>query len=317
MSKEKTKIIYLKHKDIDKKQWDNCIKQSSNRIVFALSWYLDNLCPGWDALIEEGYNSVMPLVHRKKYFINYIYNPYFSARLGVFSKNELNNSLLSRFFDKIPSKYRLISIKVNSYKYFKIEKFNSETSVNYELELNKSYEAIYKNFSKNHKKNISRAYKSGIIIKKEHDFGGLIKLKKGLMFRLKNNNLKEFDFENLRNLLSFAQRNNNIITYNAYYNQKLCGSVVFLIKDNRAVKYSATNLTGKKLRAGYLLINSYLKEYSTSDTILDFAGSNIKGIADFNAGFGSERKTFQNFTCIKFPINLFYLLKPHKHNNPA
>lgn len=305
-----TGIKYIKHSNINKEKWDKCIVTSRNRIVYALSWYLDRLSPNWDALIEKDYESVMPIIHGKKYYLNYIYNPFFSARLGVFSKKELNNALLSDFFDKIPSKYRLISIKVNSYQHLNIENFNSETCVNYELELNKSYEGLFKSFSKNHKKNIRKSYKTGLFIKKEIDIEGLVHLKKELMFSIKNNKINESHFESLKSLLSFAQNKKNTVTYNAYNTkQELCASAVFLLKFNRAVIYSATNKIGKKFRAGYVLIDCFLKDFAESNIVLDFAGSNIKGIADFNAGFGSSKYTYQNFYRNKLRFPLKYLKK--------
>ncbi len=303
------KIIYVKNKDINKELWDSCIYNSSNRIVFALSWYLDILCPGWDALIEGNYNSVMPIISGKRAFVHYIYNPYFSARLGVFPVNTINSQLLNRFFSAIPNKYKLISIKLNSYDYFNIKNFQTVLNKNYELVLNKPYETLFAKFSKNHKKNIQKSYKTGIIIRKETNIDGLISLKKELMFRLSNNKIKDIHFKRLKALLVYTNNNGHIVQYSAYDGeQKLCASVVFLTQFNRAVKYSATNLTGKKLRAGYALVDSFIKDFANTGVVLDFAGSNIKGIADFNAGFGSKKYTFPNF----YQNNLFFPLRYFK-----
>ncbi|OIP03307.1 MAG: hypothetical protein AUJ97_04685 [Bacteroidetes bacterium CG2_30_32_10] len=59
-------IRYLKHKEIDKDKWDNCIEKAFNGIIYAYSWYLDIVSENWDALIEDDYKTVFPLTQKKK-----------------------------------------------------------------------------------------------------------------------------------------------------------------------------------------------------------------------------------------------------------
>ena len=54
-------IKYIKHKDVDKTKWDQCIARSSNGFIFAYAWYLEIVCENWDALIEGDYETVFPL----------------------------------------------------------------------------------------------------------------------------------------------------------------------------------------------------------------------------------------------------------------
>ncbi len=57
-------INYLKHDQIDQQRWDDCIAHAPNGLVYAWSWYLDIVHPGWEALVEivdDKYLSVMPL----------------------------------------------------------------------------------------------------------------------------------------------------------------------------------------------------------------------------------------------------------------
>lgn len=300
------KIKYIKHKEINKEKWDNCIDLSKNRIVYAMSWYLDRISPEWDALIEEDYESVMPLVQGRKYFIDYIYNPFFTAKLGVFSNKIIDISLVNEFFQSIPKKFKMVNIKLNIYKQFDLPDYNTKTNTTYELNLNRSYEELAENFSKSHKKNILKSIQSGVIVKKEDDVSKLISLKKERMLNLRNSHFKTLHFERLSKMLNYALNNEECIIYNAYENNIVCASAVFLIKYKRAVKYTATNDTGKKNRAGWLLTDTFLKEMSGTDMILDFAGSNIKGIAEFNAGFGSTKFNFPEIckNKLRFPFKL-------------
>ncbi|MCF6364794.1 MAG: hypothetical protein L3J35_01185 [Bacteroidales bacterium] len=299
---------YIKHKNIDKKKWDNCISVSKNRIVYALSWYLDRLCPGWDAIVENDYISVMPIIHKRKFFINYIYNPFFSARLGVFSEKEIDFDLLNKFFSKIPPKFKVINIKQNSFEIIEVPNFTHTENITYELQLKKQYNELKKSYSKNHRKNVNRSYKKNIAVKKEQNISGLIFLKK----QLTGNKIPNYLFERMRDVLSFAQKNDCFILYNAYDKSgNICGSAGFIIKYKRAVIFSAINETGRKNKVGYLLVDLFLKNYAGTDLVLDFAGSNIKGIADFNSGFGSIKHTYQNYSRnnLGFIFSLFTRLK--------
>jgi len=51
-------IQYLEHEAIDKKKWDDCINNSMADRIYALSWYLDSLCPQWEALVVDEYEAV-------------------------------------------------------------------------------------------------------------------------------------------------------------------------------------------------------------------------------------------------------------------
>lgn len=299
-----TKIRYVKNEEINKQKWDFCIESSTNRIVFAFSWYLDNLCPDWDALIFNDYSAVMPIIHGKKYTLNYIYNPYFSSRLGVFSKTEHTEVLFSNFLNSVLKKYKLISIKFNTDKLYEVRNYELTRNVNYILPLNRKYDELMQNFSKNHKQNIKKALSSEIVIKREKNIRDLVCLKQDMMSHVSGQ--KPIHFERLYNTLHAASEFAEIILYNAYTpNNDICASAAFLISGNRAIKYSATTLDGKKLRGGYAIVNRFIKDFAGNNILLDFAGSNIKGIADFNAGFGSIKKVYPCYTRRKFPLTLF------------
>ena len=55
------KIFYLKHTEIDKERWDAAIGVALNALPYAYSWYLNAVSPGWEALVSEDCDYVMPL----------------------------------------------------------------------------------------------------------------------------------------------------------------------------------------------------------------------------------------------------------------
>ena len=45
-------IRFLAHNQIDKKQWDRCVEESANGLIYAYSFYLDQMSPGWNAIVS-------------------------------------------------------------------------------------------------------------------------------------------------------------------------------------------------------------------------------------------------------------------------
>ena len=104
-------IQYLTHNQINLNKWDATVAECGN--IYAYSWYLDIVRPGWDALVEDDYQSVMPLTGGKKFGVNYLFQPYFAQQLGVFSKQSLTPEKTEAFLKAIPSKYRFAEIRLN------------------------------------------------------------------------------------------------------------------------------------------------------------------------------------------------------------
>ena len=104
-------IQYLQHNQIDKAKWDATMAKCGN--IYAYSWYLDVVHPNWEALVEDDYQSVMPLTGGKKFGVNYLFQPYFVQQLGVFSKAPMTPEKTEEFLNAIPKKYRFAEIRLN------------------------------------------------------------------------------------------------------------------------------------------------------------------------------------------------------------
>src|SRR4030043_203599 len=93
-------IKHLRHHEIDKERWDESIKKAFNGIIYAYSWYLDIVSPGWEALITEDYKKVMPLTGERHYFFVVLSDERFPARTYNIEvpRIRINNSV-ERFLD--------------------------------------------------------------------------------------------------------------------------------------------------------------------------------------------------------------------------
>lgn len=295
-------IHYLKHKEIDKKKWDECIDRSVNNLIYAYSWYLDIVSPNWNALAENDYESVMPLTARKKYGVDYLYPPYFAQQLGIFSKEKISQDKVNEFLNAIPSHYKFIEIYLNTQNTFEISGFQVKKNVNIELDLNSSYETLHKKFSDDIKRNIKKAEKHRVSMRKNISPSDIIKIFRKNTGK-KINNLTDKNYKVLLNLIDSSIKKGYAETWGGFTKEnKLCAGIVWLVKNNRAIfLFSATNANAKKSGAMPFLINNFIRENANKKMILDFEGSNLPGLARFYNGFGSKETVYLQIRKNKLP----------------
>jgi hypothetical protein len=298
-------IRYYRHNEIDKSAWDNCIENSQNGLIYACSWYLDIVCPGWGALVQDNYDSVMPLPEKSKFGLSYIYKPVFTQQMGVFYRIKIDEPKFKLFLNSIPQHIRFADICVNADNNFVISEYSSKENNNYELNLEKGYQELFNFFSENHKRNIKKASTFDLTFKEDLNIEGLIDFKK------KNNeifvNEKELNILNIIAGKSFKKGIGKIYsTFNAE-NQRIA-SVFFVFYKNRATYlFPVSNREGIKKRAMFYLIDNIIKKYSGSKIILDFEGSNIPGIAFFFSGFGAVSQNYLSFRINRLPWYIKFL----------
>ena len=276
------KIQYLKHKQIDKQKWDLAIKNSHNGLVYALSWYLDIVSPGWNAMVLGDYEAVMPLPVKQKIGFRYLIQPPFCQQLGVFYSfgNEDKSQI---FLDKIQILFRYIHIQ-----------FNAENKLtesyplrkNYVLTLSGSYKNLYDLYHKNTKRNLKKASNYSLNIVSDVDAKSVFTFKKANPV----NSLKEWHYKILLSLVNTIQskakyESIGVLNEGGY----LIAAAFFVIFKKRiTMLVSSSNTQGKNKAAMFLIIDTIIKKYADTDYTLDFEGGNVEGLARFFAGFGAK-----------------------------
>ena len=163
-------IQYLQHSDIDVLKWNSCVHYAHNGNPYGFNWYLDNIAPQWNGLVEvtpEGYVSVFPLPFNNKLFgYKQLYQPFFTQQLGIYSVRILSQKRIQTFLNAIPADFKYIDLNLNEKN--KIpplqDTFKATPKPNLLLDLNQSYEAIEANYSKNLKRNIKKAKKNNLSV---------------------------------------------------------------------------------------------------------------------------------------------------------
>lgn len=301
-------ITYFKHHEIDKKKWDECIDNAFNGIIYAYSWYLDIVCPTWDALIENDYEKVMPLTHNSKLGISYLYPPLFTQQLGIFSKISLSSPDVEKFIAAIPEKFKYIEIYLNKHNHFSESNFNITKRINYELPLNYPYQEIFNNYNGDTKRNLKLAKKNNIEIIKDADPEQIINIFSGNRGK-QIGNIKSQHYKNLSGLIHYLLSTNRAQVWGAKNSGgELCAGAFFIHSHNRYIFiFSGTNDVAKKTGAIRLLIDRFIFEYCQSNSILDFEGSIIPGLAQFYQGFGSKECVYLRVQQNKLPFFLRWI----------
>lgn len=302
-------IQYLPHKKINFRKWDDCIRNSINGNLYAFSWYLNIVSEGWDALILGDYETVMPITHQKKLGVSYILQPFFSQQLGVFSTQRITSEIVSEFIITIPSKFRYIQINLNKYNTISDLDFEQKKNHNFELDLILPYEQIIRKYSENTRRNISKAQQQKLkVLSNSCPVDEFIKLIKNNV-GIKVENIPPEKYSNIQRIVSLSLQNQwgEMLSVNNNKNN-LLAAVFFLFSHKKAYYlYAASTEEGKEKRAMFLLIDEFIRKYSEKNLILDFEGSNMKGLARFYQGFGSidcEYITIKQ-NRLPFPLRLF------------
>jgi hypothetical protein len=293
-------IRYLKHNEIDKTKWDECIKNSNNLTPFAFSWYWDVVHPKWDAIVMDDYEAIMPLPTKEKYGISYIIQPFLTPQGGIFSKNLIDDTLCNNFLNTIPNIYKYININLN-----KSNQFNPNPNwiinrrYNHYLDLSQSYENLRKSYSRRTLRNIKNAEDSKIKINESTNNTEFVNFKAQYAQPKLPANQKKIMKLLIEQYLQMGK--GNIITAHSQKGE-LTGAAFYFIEQNQLVfLITVSSSIGKKYSVMHLVLDYIINKHCSSNLLMDFTGSSLKGVAYFNEGFGAKPVEYLQIIRNKLP----------------
>jgi len=286
-------IKFVINSDIDRIKWDRCIADSAYGIAYAYSWYLDRICEKWDALIRGDYQYVMPLVNNTKYGISYIYQPFFTQQLGVFSNLSVEPAIVEQFLNAIPKQFRLTDMNLNLGNTFLSEHFNAKQNTTYHLNLHPEISEIRAAYNSNTRRNIQKSIQNKVTISQISDASLFLEFARTNL-KEKSPEIKSQHYLALQKVINYALSNELGEIYVARNTENKMLASVFFARTNQTCIYLAasSNQEGIEKSAMFLLIDTFIQNSAKNNLILDFEGSNISGIARFYAGFGGLPKTY-------------------------
>jgi hypothetical protein len=303
-------IKFLPHAEIERKKWDACIANAVNELPYAYSWYLDAVCKHWDALIYKDYEAVFPLTRNKKGGIDYLFQPFFTQQLGVFSINRITPELIQQFLAAIPDKFKLVEINLNAENSYTGDLFSVKSKLTHHLPLNQPHEKIKEGYNDNTKRNLKKALKENLYITTDVSPSQLISLFKNNQGN-KVKELKNKDYNRLKSLMETAlkYKKGELLGIKTPEN-KLCAAGFFVRSISSIINlFPSSNEEGKKNGASFMLIDTMLNKYEQSGLIFDFEGSEISSISRFYKGFGSQKAHYWHIRRNNLPWHLKWLKK--------
>lgn len=241
--------------------------------VYALSSFLDIVCPDWSGLVLGDYEAIMPLPVKKKFFLTYLVQPIFSQQYRIYSQRNVSIQEVDLFRKEI-LKYRFVRICLS------LSLFDTAIQRhNFSLDLSKPYEDLAQGYSENTKRNIHKAEKSV-----QHCRQVAVDEALDMFFAADTKRMYVPYEKQIRTLVTRCQSE----AFAVSDDERPCAVAIFLKTQNRLYYlFPASTDEGKRISAMFLLIDTVIRNYAGTQFTLDFEGSEIEGVRRFYEGFGA------------------------------
>lgn len=290
-------LQYLQRKHIDTQQWDRCIGNAANGLIYARSFYLDSMATHWDALVLGDYEAVMPLPWRKKWGIKYLYKPAFVQQLGVFTNKPLTVELVNKFLQALPEHFPFADFFLN----YAHPGSGLPKHSNFLLPLHSAYEQIQRNYKHDLVKNLKRSSRFNLTYLKGVNYTEALAAFKEL-YGSRFAHVTDDEYNRFEKVFAYSKERDQLIIRAVTENGKLL-SIVLVLRDMQRLylMVSVTGTEGRTKGANHVLIDRLIQEFAGSNLYLDFEGSDQPGIAHFYKNFGAADQPYFHYYYNKLP----------------
>jgi hypothetical protein len=303
-------IRYLRHADIDKAEWDRKLLASPNKLWYALSHVLDVASPGWEALVDDVNDAMMPLTQRKKFGFRYLFQPFGLQQLGVFSPQPITTRISSLFLEAVPKHFRLAEISVNQgMPTPQASGWASTEHTDSVLDLSGGIPNVRANYSNGHARNLLKARER--LAARVHSMDP--QSFADLYLRSTAQRFKNIDAQGLRSMAALLQAANDhgevdIIGIRDEQGTWRAGVAFVHWQERTILLKSASDDAGRGMNAMFHLVDVGLQHACAVSALMDFAGSEHQGTARFYEGFGAKPTVYLRLTKNDLP----FWVKPFK-----
>lgn len=278
-------IKILASTEVDVNKWNALVKKYQAPI-YAQYNYIHTLCKKWKVLVVNDYELILPIPYKTKLAIPYAYSVPFIQQLGFIGDIRLINDFAA-ITKAVKKCVKLGEIYANHLNRFLLkQEINVTEKLNLILPLDKSYNALQANFSKDALRNIAKANKQNFYYSEEVDIATCLRLYQE-NYGSKLEDISGKDYQNFEKLCLHLSKTNHCFCRAVYIEEEIVACAIILKDENKL--YNIANTTtakGKKLSANYFLFSNLLHEFALTNLILDFEGSSIAGIRKFYESFG-------------------------------
>lgn len=276
----------MSHSKIDRERWDSAIAKAMNSLPYAYTWYLDAVCPEWEALVADDYHYLMPLPVKRKWGVKYLINPRWVQQLGVFSDKRLDGDVLRRFVGSIP--YLCYDFNVN---YLNVvgDGISDASKTNYVIDTEGGMQVVRRRYDANTRRSIERARESGLEIDDELDVEYFVRLWQ------QENRDKADELHRKLPQLAFSAEEKGVGVFLGLWREDILVAAVFTIRcvDRLVFLAPVSTAAGKECCAMFLAVDYLIKEWCCRYGLLfDCEGSMLPGVARFYRGFGPMNQPY-------------------------
>jgi hypothetical protein len=287
---------------IDRNRWDQCVANAINENPMGYSWFLDIMCDNWMGLVMGDYHAVMPLEWKGwGWMRRSSHSPYIQFQ-GVYTSDPcLKIDLQTIIHHAFGRKWlRFVFCETPGFPVINAPTVQMRTS--YVLDLQPQYAELEKNYAPGHQKNLRRAKKLGVLVMPSTDSQLFTLLKKQMTENRHISTIDNSTAKKMELLINVSlQKGTGDLMMALNSNNQTCAVAFFLIGQKRCIIFSASNQSGRETKATFALVDAFIAKQAGKQLILDFAGSSIKGIADFNQGFGAVATNYNRFEIDTIP----------------
>jgi hypothetical protein len=278
---------------------------ADSSFLYGRSWFLDLISPGWCALADHDYHTVMPLPSGKKYGIRYLFTPPFMQKSGLFSRPADSKPVMQELLKYLSGHYPYIDLSLVS----KPEGVPGRITErdNYILPLDSSYRVLSENYTSACRRNIRIAGTGRTAITSDIEPQEAIALfRKGPGSRVRG--ISDQHYSRLEKLMrhSVASGEGRIAGFRS--GTGLFYSVFYIVTGRRiTLLFTSTSEESRDIKAGYVMVDHLIREFAGTGMVLDFAGSSVHGVAQFISSFGAVRAPYYRYLLNRLPWPVRYL----------
>lgn len=302
-----TAIHLYDSQNIDPEKWDNCIAKHANGLIYAQYQYLGQLTKHWSAIIIGNYQSILPLPWNTKWGIRYYQAIPFVQQLGLIGKIDKNQ--LPQILEMVKKFARYGDVFFNFSNQDFVNQLAIKEKTNLVLDLSRPYSSIAKNYKKDLIQNIEKSKKKHPIYQENPVFTGILDCYQE-QYGKRFNWIKAYDFNQLSKVLSEYQTQQQCIVREAVEQttgELLAGAI--LLKDDKRIYLLINAITtkGRQNSSNHFLIDRIIHEFSESNLLLDFEGSEITGVKEFYNNFQPMNQPYFQYhhNLLPWPVSLF------------
>lgn len=311
-------VRHLRHAAIDRAAYDACVEAAPNGLVYGLSWWLDVVSPGWEALVADDYRAVLPLPVRHRYGIRFVEQPLFCQLLSVYSPKALHEAEIAGILHILTKRFRLLTqFNLNAVPHIVGQWALRHTHL---LDLRKSYELIYSSYNPDRQQNLKRAKAEDWQIQPSHDIRPLIDWFQRFHAQNIRGGVAPEAYRTLENLFRETERRGLSKLWYVLKNGQPEAGAWFVTHKNRVIYlFNSATPAGRRGNARTFLLDAFFRENAGQNLIFDFESPEVPSIAGFYESFGAKPEPYVSllYNHLPFWANELWRLKNRLIKKPT